>query len=230
MKDFRHACFISYRNGSVVDGEPVPDLLNEFVKSLKEALTSEFKALLTPHLDEPVFRDFDSLSTADYIEEQIANALCHSACMLVVYTPNYFDEKKTFCSREYLAMRKREAFCLKMIGNQNPKKSLIFTVILRGEKDKLPDELKATVYEDFVYFHPEIGIETSPLYKNKIQEIAEEITRVYRYFTQYQQDNKVKFCEFCSTFELPTESEAGEDIQTFITRMNQHYKIDDPFS
>lgn len=219
MNEFKHACFISYRNGSVVEGEPVPDLLNEFARCLKDALTSEFRAMLTPHLDEPVFLDVDNLLPADRIEAKIANALCHSACMVLVYTPNYFDERKTFCAREYLAMKKREAYCTHLKGEHDTNKSLIFTLILRGSADKIPAELEESVYENFNFFYPKTRIEHTRNYKDKIKVIANEIAKLYSNFIQYENTHQVKFCEVCADFELPTTSEEGENIETFITLM-----------
>lgn len=230
MKEFKHACFISYRNGSVVEGkrEPVPDLLNEFTRCLKEALTSEFRAMLTPHLDEPVFLDGNSLHLGDYIEENIADALCHSACMILVYTPNYFDERKTFCAREYLAMKKREAYCKDLKGEHNTNKSLIFTLILRGSEDRIPNELGNSVYENFNFFYPKTRIEHTRNYKDKIKAIANEIAELYNNFILYENRHQVKFCEVCADFALPIISEKGENIEAFIARMKAQDTPDYP--
>jgi len=227
MKDFKHACFISYRNGTVIDGQPQNDLLNEFSKTLREALTSEFRALLNPHLNEPVFRDFDVLKTADYLEEKIADALCRSACMVVVYTPSYFDESKSYCAREYLAMREREQHCFDILGQNNSKKSLIFTVILRGKKNELPDELSANVYEDFVSFDATMSNEITLPLRRKIKEIANEIARIYRYLRKEEKNKNLKLCEHCDQFKLP---ETNNDLKVFIKEMNSKLEKDNPFS
>ena len=74
-------------------------------------------------------------------EEQTARVLCESACMILVFTPNYFSEKNTRCAKEYKAMENLEESRLKDFEIQYSDHGLIIPVVFRGWS-YLPDELK----------------------------------------------------------------------------------------
>ena len=90
---FEFSCFISYRHSSVKSASPY---VSDFVEGFAEELDR--------WVDFPVSFDVDRLSAGDFVDESLAAKLYQSACMVVLYTPNYFSTVKTFCSREYFAM------------------------------------------------------------------------------------------------------------------------------
>lgn len=82
---FRYACFISYRHAQF-------DLMRSFVEDLYEAISSE----LEPLTDLPVYRDVLRLQGGDFYNQALARSLCESVCMLMVFTPTYFNAKNTY--------------------------------------------------------------------------------------------------------------------------------------
>ena len=94
---FKHSCFISYRHGH---GE----LTERILTDLSTALSNELGLLR----NEGVFVDRERLQGGMFYNEALARALCESACMVMIFTPTYFDTAHTFCAREYKAMEELE--------------------------------------------------------------------------------------------------------------------------
>src|SRR5690349_8199636 len=92
---FKYSCFVSYCHGK-------EDLVKTFIRELKTAL----KQYLDAYLDEEVYIDEDRLQGGDFYNEKLAEAICQSVCMIVVYTPKY--ERHPYCLREYAAMEELE--------------------------------------------------------------------------------------------------------------------------
>src|SRR5215510_8791933 len=88
---FKYSCFISYCHGK-------EDLVRTFIEELKKAL----KRHLDAYLDEGVYIDEERLRGGDLYNEKLAEAICQSVCMIVVYMPKY--ERHPYCLREYAAM------------------------------------------------------------------------------------------------------------------------------
>src|SRR5258708_31408673 len=99
---FRYSCFISYRH---VPGD------KEIIEDLYQAIADE----LANYVSKEVFRDTESLEGGDFLNKRLARALCESACMIVFYVPVYFDERFTFCAREYCAMELLEQKRIKQL-------------------------------------------------------------------------------------------------------------------
>jgi len=125
---FKYACFISYCHGKEV-------LVKTFIEELKKALKSH----IDPYLDEDVCVDEGRLRGGDFYNERIAEAICQSICMIVVYTPKY--ERHSYCIREYAAMELLEERRLRLVEPVGPKRGLIIPIIFRGEED-LPLKIK----------------------------------------------------------------------------------------
>jgi len=87
------SCFISYRHTSVNSGA---SYVRDFVAGFEEELAR--------WVNYPISFDEQRLHAADFIDESLAAKLYSSACMVVLYTPNYFSTVKMFCSREYFGM------------------------------------------------------------------------------------------------------------------------------
>src|SRR5262245_13808013 len=93
-----YACFISYRHGQ-------SQLSERIISDLATALSNE----LSLYTSKKVYVDRERLKGGDFYNEHLARALCESACMIMVFTPTYFDEQSTFCAREFKAMEFLEA-------------------------------------------------------------------------------------------------------------------------
>ena len=127
-----NACFISYRHTSEDSQKFVRAFVREFRKQL---------GLMLPNA--PVFFDESGLKVGDLYNEELANELCRSACMVIFFLPHHFDINHTYCALEYKAMLELEKQRLghEIDGLHN--KGLIFPVVYRGLSD-LPAEIKAS--------------------------------------------------------------------------------------
>ena len=84
----------------------------------------------------------NSSKAAFRLDEEIGPDLCKSACMILIYTPLYFDTEHIYCARELKAMQESGSTApLRLIGDKG--KGLIIPIVLRGEKT-LPKGLKRT--------------------------------------------------------------------------------------
>ena len=106
---FEWACFISYRYGD-------DELTQSFIKELHRALKSYINANFVGKLK--VYWDENRLQGGDLIDQELATNLCKSVCMILVYTPFYFDKDHRYCSREYKAMEILEQQRSKAIGEK----------------------------------------------------------------------------------------------------------------
>jgi hypothetical protein len=116
---FKYACFVSYCHGQY-------ELMTSFIDQLKSALD----AYLDPLLDEGVFIDTGRLLPGYKYNETLAQAICQSVCMVVVYSPKY--ERHDYCVREYEAMVKLEGSRRALLGAAGQGRGFIIPVILRG--------------------------------------------------------------------------------------------------
>ena len=99
----KYSCFISYRSRSV-----------ELARDFQESLDRELRHWTTL----PIYRDEVRLDGGDFYNRELALALCQSACMVMIYTPTYFDLESTYCAREYRAMEILESTRLELLGQE----------------------------------------------------------------------------------------------------------------
>ena len=129
---FQYACFISYRRHTRTKA---------FVDRLAPALREELELVLVGEHNK-VFRDNDYLRYGDDIEKEIANGICKSVCLLIVYVPNTYQRDYLWCAREYSAMCELEHGRLAgQHANLRPEHGPILTLPYRGEPNTLPREL-----------------------------------------------------------------------------------------
>jgi len=182
----KYSCFISYRS-------PSAKLAQDFHTSLDRELRH-----WTPL---PIYRDETRLHGGDFFNREIALALCESACMVVIYTPTYFDRVKTYCAREYKAMEILEAMRLQQLGyERNYQHGLIIPIVYRGI-DIFPSYVSgARNYYKFDTFHIcGKSYLRNNQYQDSIKQIAEYI---------YERCNELNAldidpCEICGSFEIP---------------------------
>ncbi len=167
---FKYACYISYCHGQY-------DLVKGFIDQLKNAL----KAELDPLMDEEVYLDEERLKPGYRYNDQLASAICQSACMIVVYSPRY--ERHEYCVREFEGMEILEKRRLDLLGPMaDGGRGFIIPIILRG--DDLPGRIKDHKhYVDFSRFSlatPELM--RHPEYATKIRQIATVIHEQFNAF------------------------------------------------
>jgi TIR domain len=184
MPQFQYSCFISYSHGE-------EELVRGFVAQFKAALKGELETLI----DRKAFIDEDIHGGA-FWEPKLAQALCHSVCMVLIYTPIY--GQKDVCRREFEAMRDVEAWRQKLLQGGDPL-GLIIPVVMRGFQ-RLPPPLEPRQAFDFSKFTlADVQINRHPCFAEQVRKVAE---RIQAHFEQMQ-DLEDKACEHCQGFKLP---------------------------
>jgi hypothetical protein len=194
---FKYSCFISYRHGQ---------------RKVSEQIINDLTEELGLWLDKEVYVDRERLRGGDFYNEALAQALCESVCMIVVFTPTYFSVDHTFCTREYKAMEKLEEQRFQVLaGRTDKKRGLIIPLVFRGE-DYLPQEIKTNrhCYNFEQFLMSDVEISRHPDYAPKIREIAEIIRKHYDVLMKASSDP----CQGCENFALPSEDEIKQWLET----------------
>ncbi|MCL4273068.1 MAG: hypothetical protein KJZ77_04295 [Anaerolineales bacterium] len=158
----------------------------------------------------PIFRDETRLNGGDFFNRELALALCESACMVMIYTPTYFDKDKTYCAREYKAMEILETRRLEQLGyERNYQHGLIIPVVYRGI-DIFPTYVSGVRnYYKFDRFHV---YGKSYLRNNTYQDSIRQIAKYI--FERCNELNALDLdpCDICGSFELPS----SEDVHGWL--------------
>jgi len=207
----RNACFISFRHGQ-------HELTQRFVAELHAGLSAELEIQLGR--DVGVFLDETRLQGGDFFNEAIAEQLCESSCLVMIYTPSYFDLAHTYCAREYKAMLGLEAARLAKLQLDRTH-GLIIPVVFRGGKH-MPKEIRDVRHcHDFAGFLlTNRNLARHPRYAPAIQEMAEYISDRHRELATIQNG--------CRDFRLPSEDEIRPWLATAVaTPMKLPGRTDD---
>ena len=192
---FKHACFISYKNGKKEDGQLDDDLLNNFASQIYDALESELGAYF--NFPSKVVLDIKFLKAGQLLIQVFSEAIRNSVAMIVIYTPNYLSEDEMYCASELLLMRQVEMKRLQLLNNKLTMGFLI-TIVLRG-MPYLPAYLKNNVFLDFTPFNLSLGeIKRHPDFNGQISRIAEII---FDLSGQIEKEIKESGIEFFSDFQ-----------------------------
>jgi hypothetical protein len=195
---FEYCCFISYSHNQ---GE-LPD---RFIKDLYKTLSGEIGAL-TSEINTCCV-DWDRLRGGDFYNEIISKSICRSVCMIMVYTPTYFDRNHMYCAREFKAMEKIESKRLRLIGELSGNHGLIIPIVYRGENYIYPDIKSKRQYYNFSGYFPgrngENSLLSHPTYGPQLKEIAEYIYERYLLLKDLWNVSLR-----CRNFKLPSEKEA----------------------
>lgn len=117
---FEYSCFISY----------YLDRSNQtryFIRELKEAFEDTISSYFVN--DIKIFcEDPDRRGNNNTLEER-QQALCRSVCMILVFSPPYFEEN--YCVSEYLAMKNLESHRIQTLGEHNTILPLVIPVIYK---------------------------------------------------------------------------------------------------
>jgi hypothetical protein len=131
---FQHACFISCQ------AEP-----DEQVRRSIEAFAQLLGEALKPLRREPVYFNPDRL-TGRFDEPAETAALYRSVCLVVVYTPGYFDDSVRFYPpRELLAMQRLEQERLDALGEKPGPGGGLILVVFAQEGETVPAPLGSRI-------------------------------------------------------------------------------------
>jgi hypothetical protein len=183
----QYSCFISYPNDIGVQGQ----LVREFAEAIFDALSVELGGLL----DKPIFFDREHINGND----DIAKAMCKSACFLMIFTPKYFSERTPLCALEYKAMQDLESVRLRSISNVPSDMSFIIPV-RPYSRDVLPMNVLGQRRDyDFHEMTLTGNLRSHPQYGLLVKQIAEYIFTCYRLIESCDED----LCDKCFEFRLP---------------------------
>jgi len=127
-----HACFISYRHPAASGGRE-EKLIRHVVKAIEDHIQ------MYTH-DHPVYFDKGRLVPGYQYDERLAEAICRSACMVVVYWPSYLESD--YCLKEIRAMLEIEERRRARLGASLHGCRLFIPVILRGKLEDLPEDVR----------------------------------------------------------------------------------------
>jgi hypothetical protein len=192
---FEYTCFVSYRH---LDSPQARNFQKKFLEALKGQM-----AVLNQNIK--FFIDEQRLEPGYLFNEAIAEALCSSACMIVLFTPEYFSKDKTYCAREYRAMTGLEEKRLPDLNNR--KLGLIIPIVIAGG-NKLPDEIKNLRnfhdFSDYSLVPPDII--RNRKFNQRVAVIAAAINGLFQKLSQLQVDDE----DGCGKFKIPTDDEIRE--------------------
>jgi hypothetical protein len=189
-----YSCFISYRHAEREDS-----IQARLVRELWRALSDELEMLT----DKPVFLDTPRLKPGYMYNTTLSRTLCKSACMVMVYWPQYFSSDHTYCAREYKAMVELEAKRHMVLPDSASDKGMIIPIVVRG---KLPAAVSSgkggRFYADFSSFLlNQPNLRRHPKFAPQIKGIAEYIAESCSLLQSLKSD----VCRGCTNFELPDE-------------------------
>lgn len=199
----RYSCFISYPHGQ---GE----LLKQFIERLK----TELQNRIDFYLNHPPYHDEARLRPGYRFNEALAQAICESVCMIVVYVPKY--EKSEYCLREYAAMEDLERLRRQLLGDRlKPDLGMIIPVVLRcaeepGGQAKLPNWItESRQYSNFTkYATGTDDIFGHPDNMDEIEKIARVIDELYVALSELDVDP----CGECREFRIPDAARVSDRL------------------
>jgi trypsin-like peptidase len=183
----RYACFISYPNDMGIQGQ----LVREFAESINSALAVELGGLF----DKPIFFDKEHM----HENNDLARAMCESACFLMIFTPKYFNEKTPLCTLEYKAMQELESRRLGLIDNV-PKNMSFIIPVRPYSRDILPMNVIGQRQDyDFHEMTLTGNLRAHQQYGPLVRQLAEHIFKCYQLLENCSEDSYSE----CSEFRLP---------------------------
>jgi hypothetical protein len=192
---FKCSCFISYPHNA---GKSV----DKFVGRLKEELKDRFAQYVT----DPIVTDHD-FPTGVNFHKTIAQKICESACLLVVYMPVY--QRKPFCIQEYTAMeRLQDARYQALQKDLSGQFGMILPLVYTGEEAKIPTWISQRInyknISQFTIADPE-AVFDQPDFQQWLVTIANMVDSLYNAF----QAAPTNPCQSCGTYALPDENDAA---------------------
>lgn len=187
----KYACFISY---SHVQSK----ILDSFISQLQEALTNE----LSLHIkNAKISIDRTLLQPGSLFNEALAQAICNSACMIVVYSPVY--DSHAYCRQEIEGMKLLEQRRRILLKDKWPQdRGMIIPIILRGDLQNLPEDIEA--YRQYCSDFRDFNLGDPHICKNKkYRDPIKDITKfIYENFSIFEKAD-IDPCGICDRFRLP---------------------------
>ena len=202
---FRNACFISYRHPKQRFGQKI---VESFHADLQDRLDAR-------GLDAPVYFDKLRLKGGDFWEPSLANDLCNSACMILLFNNYYFDAERIYCAREYFGMVELERKRLRFLSDDMIYKGLIIPVFFYGAADVMdvmPLDLKKRQCYSFADELLNFSFNRRNTYVKKIEKIAEDIFKRYLFF---EERINYDLSKHCKSFKFPTEKKVKELLRRY---------------
>ncbi len=196
----QYSCFISYPHGQDKVMEP-------FVKAFANLLKTEVGAQTRKR----IWLDLWDLKVGYRVDGSIGADLCNSVCLVVIYTPLYFDKEHTYCAQEFRAMELLEAERLRLLPSPaNKHYGLIIPVIVRG-LPRLPNVIKNRKYAELI----DIELANPPAklrrrYGSEIRKIADYIVDCCVEFDLLQDD----VLRGCDNFLLPSSAAVASYLES----------------
>jgi hypothetical protein len=193
---YKYCCFVSYPHGQ---NDVLVPLIEKFVEALEKEIGAQIR--------NEIWLDRKLLKGGQILDAKVGSALCKSACMLMFYTPLYFDLEHLYCAQELQAMMDLETKRLQSL--QEKDNSLIIPIILRGEQ-KFPLNKNKLYYKftDIDFNNPVEQIPTK--YAKEIRLIAEYIIERFDELAQVVDAP----LDDCNTYSLPSEDEAKAFVES----------------
>jgi hypothetical protein len=190
---FKCACFISYPHNA---GKSV----DKFVTRLKEELQDKFAQFVT----DPIVTDHD-FPTGAHFHQVIAQQICQSACLIVVYMPVY--QRKAFCIQEYTAMQRLEAQRYDALAAKpSIPIGMILPIVYTGEEAKIPKWISGQInYRNISKFtiSDPLSVFDDEDFKTWLVQMANLVDSLYNTF----QAANANPCHPCGTYALPAETD-----------------------
>lgn len=193
-----YPCFISFRHY----GDEISD---SFVRQFEECLSAE----LVPLIGSRPFIDYNRMSPGYSLSQSIQQALCQSACMIIIWSPQYLTEDHIWCAMEFYAMLELEKRRLQNLPQTERAKKLIIPVIYRGSKF-YPSSLDDTLYlnfEKFTLYNSEMI--KNEFFADKIKDLAEYI---FERIEAFKTHGYTPWGD-CADFNLPSRTDSIEFIK-----------------
>lgn len=172
---FKHACFVSYAHPN-----PGNLVLPKFILELKRCLQSEVDLQIST--DCRVYVDEERLRPGYLFPEALAQAMCESACWIMVFAPSYAD--RGYCRREYLAMLDLQTKRRASLGDRlAPEIGMIIPILLRGTIAELPPEIRESVHVETRLGRYLMGggkLHRNPAFVDCVMEIMDTIRETWR--------------------------------------------------
>ncbi len=167
MTEKFHSCFISYRHPAS-KGSREEKLIGHVVKAITDHVE------IYTH-DHTVYFDDKRLVPGYKYDEKLADAICRSACMVIVYWPAYLESD--YCRKEIEAMLDIEKKRRQLLGTELHGCRLFIPIILRGNLDELPEGVR----KDCQYLDYKAQATKPDFNMGDDDKMSEELYRVARY-------------------------------------------------
>lgn len=224
--NFKHACFISYRNGDREDNglnarrNDIRDTINAFALDLRDELKFALNTRISPD-DCLVFLDQDTkcIKEGDPLMKKLAAGVCQSVCMVVVFTGHYLDKEKLICAAELEGMiRRLKSRCAHLGIDPSNAVDNIFTAVFR-EAYRVPDILNENLRFDFTgYADSSVPLRDNPEFKERIRIMAEQIADFWEEIRENEDDS---LNIDCKGFKLLDPKKNQNELLDFV---NKHRK------